>query len=235
MRDPVRVGTNINTRASFTDSDVHDIHTAMWDWGDHTASSGALTETGGSGLVNGNHTYAIAGVYTVTLTVTDNHVNSGQSIFQFVVVYDPSVGFVTGGGWINSPAGAYTPTPSLTGKANFGFVSKYQKGASVPTGQTEFQFQVANLNFHSTSYQWLVIAGAKAKYKGSGTINNGGNYDFMLTATDGQVNNGGGVDKFRIKIWDWGTNAVVYDNQMNDPDDADATDAIEGGSIVIHK
>ena len=32
-----------------------------------------------------------------------------------------------------------------------------------------------------------------------------------------------------------GTNAVVYDNQMNDPDDADATDAIEGGSIVIHK
>jgi hypothetical protein len=160
---------------------------------------------------------------------------SGQAVFQFVVIYDPSAGFVTGGGWIDSPAGAYTPNPALTGKATFGFVSKYQKGASVPTGQTEFQFQVANLNFHSTSYQWLVIAGAKAKYKGSGTINNSGNYDFMLTATDGQVNGGGGVDKFRIKIWDRGTNAVVYDNQMNAPDDANATDAIEGGSIVIHK
>ena len=142
---------------------------------------------------------------------------------------------MTGGGWIDSPEGAYTPDSSLTGKANFGFVSKYQKGATVPTGQTEFQFRVANLNFHSTSYQWLVIAGSHAKYKGSGTINGSGDYGFLLTATDGQVNSGGGVDKFRIKIWDKATEEVVYDNQLTDLDDADATDAIEGGSIVIHK
>jgi hypothetical protein len=49
------------------------------------------------------------------------------------------------------------------------------------------------------------------------------------------VNGGGGVDKFRIKIWDKATEEVVYDNQLTDLDDADATDAIEGGSIVIHK
>jgi hypothetical protein len=159
----------------------------------------------------------------------------GQAVFQFVVVYDPSAGFVTGGGWIDSPKGAYTPDPLLTGKANFGFVSKYKKGATVPTGQTEFQFKVANLNFHSTSYQWLVIAGAKAKYKGSGTVNGSGDYGFLLTATDGQMNGGGGVDKFRIKIWDKTTEEVLYDNQLSDPDDGDATDAIEGGSIVVHK
>jgi hypothetical protein len=82
-------------------------------------------------------------------------------------------GVVTGGGWIDSPSGAYAPNDSLTGKANFGFVSMYKKGASVPTGQTEFHFQVADLNFHSDSYDWLVVnqGGTNAQYKGSGTIN----------------------------------------------------------------
>ena len=42
----------------------------------------------------------------------------------------------------------------------------------------------------------------------------------MLTATDGQIN-GGGVDKFRIKIWDKNNgDAVVYDNQMGQGDDS---------------
>ena len=35
-----------------------------------------------------------------------------------------SAGFVTGGGWINSPVGAYVPDPELAGRANFGFVFK---------------------------------------------------------------------------------------------------------------
>src|SRR5438552_1058717 len=89
---------------------------------------------------------------------------------------------------------------TATGKANFGFVSKYQRGASVPTGETEFQFKAGNLNFHSTSYQWLVISGPKAQYKGEGTLQGvSGTYYFMLTVWDGEVSGGGGVDKFRIK------------------------------------
>ena len=57
----------------------------------------------------------------------------------------------------------------------------------------------------------------------------------MLTARDSQVNGGGGVDKFRIKIWDKTTSTTVYDNQLDDAEDAEATDAIEAGSIVIHQ
>ena len=83
---------------------------------------------------------------------------------------------MTGGGWIDSPAGAYTPDPSLTRKATFGFVSKYKRGATIPTGQTQFQFKVADLNLHLESYQWLVIAGAKAKYKGPGSIDGEGEF-----------------------------------------------------------
>jgi hypothetical protein len=151
-----------------------------------------------------------------------------------LAVYDPSGGFVTGGGWINSPAGAYAADPTLAGKATFGFVAKYQKGANVPVGNTEFQFHVANFRFKSTVYEWLVVAGAKAQFKGSGTVNGAGDYGFMLTAIDGQVN-GGGVDKFRIKIWDKSTGAIVYDNQMGESDTADPVTAVMGGSIVIHK
>lgn len=170
------------------------------------------------------------------VTVTDAKTGSTTVSFQYVVIYDASAGFVTGGGWINSPPGAYAANPALIGKANFGFVSKYQKGQSVPTGETEFQFSAAGFNFHSTVYEWLVIAGPKAQYKGSGTINGAGDYGFMLTATDGSVNGGGGVDKFRMKVWNKTTGAPIYDNAPGS-DDIDTSNQMPlgGGSITVHK
>jgi uncharacterized delta-60 repeat protein len=140
---------------------------------------------------------------------------------------------VTGGGWINSPAGAFVPMPNLTGKATFGFFSKYQNGASVPTGNTEFQFNAGGLNFKSTSYEWLVISGRRAQFKGAGTINGSGSYHFTLTCIDGDKAGGGGIDKLRIRIWS-DTNGLVYDNQLNAPASGDPTTALGGGSIVIH-
>ena len=47
-----------------------------------------------------------------------------------------------------------------------------------------------------------MISGAKAQYQGTGTIDREGNYGFMLTVIDGQVD--GGEDTFRMKIWDEG-------------------------------
>jgi len=232
---PVPVGTLVTATAPFTDPGILDTHTADMAWGDGTTSAATVTELNGSGTATATHTYTTPGVYTLTLTVTDDENASGTCSFQFLVVFDPNAGFVTGGGWIDSPAGAYTADPTLTGKATFGFVSKYKKGATVPDGNTEFQFKAGDLNFKSTSYEWLVIAGAKAKFKGSGTINGSGDYAFMLTAIDGQVSGGGGVDKFRIKIWDKTTGAVVYDNQPLEADDSDAATALGGGSITIHK
>ncbi|MDD1647081.1 MAG: hypothetical protein LUQ03_04305 [Methanomicrobiales archaeon] len=184
------------------------------------------------------------GIYTVCINGKDacNYVSSDGIACYTLVIYDPDGGFVTGGGWIDSPAGAYAAGPTLAGRANFGFVSKYLKGATVPTGQTQFQFKVGDLNFHSSSYDWLVVAGAKAQYKGTGTINHAGNYRFMLTAVDGQLPGGGGTDRFRIRIWEmvndeYGNEieSPVYDNQLGDMDSTDPATAIAGGSIVIHK
>ena len=152
---------------------------------------------------------------------------TGDAVSTYVD-YEPWIGqggMVTGGGWIMSPVGAYTPDTSLSGKATFGFVSMYKKGAAVPTGKTQFNFQVADLNFHSDSYDWLVIAGEKAMYKGTGTINGTGNYGFMLSAVDSDT------DKFRIKIWDKATDSIIYDNGSEGPDGTE----LAGGRIVIHK
>ncbi|MFC2031990.1 PKD domain-containing protein [Chloroflexota bacterium] len=181
--------------------------------------------------------YAAAGIYDGVLSVTDD-MGAQSTDTVMVVVYDPSAGFVTGGGWIESPGGAYPSDPDLTGKANFGFVSKYKKGAEYPSGQTEFRFRVADLNFHGTSYEWLVVAGKKAKFKGEGTINGEGLFKFMLTAIDADVNNSDSfeVDRFRIKIWEENNDNedVIYDNAIGSDDD-NATTEIGGGSIVIHE
>jgi hypothetical protein len=234
--DPVPVNTEISAKAYFTDPDTLETHTALWNWGDGTpGTAGTVTENSGSndGTVEDPHTYTAPGVYAVTATVTDEGGGSDTKAYQYVVVYDPNGSFVTGGGWIMSPAGAYSADPSLTGKATFGFVSKYKKGATVPTGKTDFQFHAAGLTFHSETYQWLVVSGAKAQFKGTGTINGTGSYGFMLTAVDGDINGGGGADKFRIKIWD--DNGVVYDNMQGASDTDEPTTVISGGSIVIHK
>ncbi len=177
-----------------------------------------------------------AGVYEITAEFAGDDLHQASTATALGAVYDPDGGFVTGGGWIDSLEGAYADDPTLTGRANFGFVSKYKKGADVPTGQTEFQFQVADLNFHSDTYEWLVVAGARAQYKGTGTINGEGNYGFMLTAIDAKLTPSTDVDKFRIKIWDKDNDGeIVYDNQMGAADGAEPATAISGGSIVIHK
>jgi hypothetical protein len=220
----VSVNTPVTASADFTDPGSLDTHTAEWDWGDG-ATIGTVTQGPGFGSVSDSHSYTMPGVYTLKLTMMDNDGDfSNQSVYEFVVVYDPEGGFVTGGGWIDSPTGAYMPDPTLAGKATFGFVSKYKKGTAIPEGNTGFQFKMADLNFQSSDYDWLVVTGSDyARFKGNGTINGEGEYNFMIWAGDGEP------DTFRIKIWEedeFGVETVIYDNGSDQP--------VEGGSIVVH-
>ncbi len=229
---PVQSGTPVTATADFTDPGILDTHTGIIDWGDGSSANAVVTEVNGSGSASGSHVYASAGVFAVTLTVTDKDGGVGQSVFQFIVVFDPAAGFVTGGGWIASPAGAYPADPSLVGKATFGFVSRYQNGATTPSGNTEFNFQVGNLHFHSTRYDWLVVSGAKVRFKGSGTINGAGDFAFLVSAVDGALN--GSADTFRMQISDKTTGIIIYDSEMGSGNGAPATTVLGGGSIVIH-
>ena len=224
---------------TFTDAGSADTHICSFQWDDGTADpTVSASPDGGSGACAANHQYTAPGVYTVVITVRDDDGGTATENWM-VVVYDASAGFVTGGGWIDVQKGSYLPDTSLSGRANFGFNAQYKKGATVPTGNTEFQFQVGNLNFHSENFSWLVVSGYKAQFKGTGTINGVGNYDFVLTAYDGDIGGNGqsGYDRFRIVITDHATGNVVFDNRNGASMDMDAANPqnISGGSIVIHK
>lgn len=226
---PVPVNTSVSLNVTTNSSTIA---SAKIKWGD--ASAEQIVNNPASNFTVA-HTYASPGVYTVVTTIIDACGNSSSSYqYQYIVVYDPSAGFVTGGGWINSPVGSYKPDTSLNGKAIFGFESRYQNGATLPAGNTEFKFQVANINFKSTNYEWLIVSGSRAQFKGSGTINGNGNYGFILTAVDGDLKTTPSADLFRIKIWNINTTTIVYDNQYGTSDDGALTTQIGGGSIVIH-
>jgi hypothetical protein len=146
---------------------------------------------------------------------------------------------VTGGGWIESPTGAYTADPALAGRASFGLVAGYKREGALPTGNIDFHLSGARLQFHATAYESLEIEGARATFQGVGTLKGAGEKGsrkagFLVSVVDGQLD-GSGLDRFRIKIWDLDAeNPVVYDTQLGDPDDAGPNTPLGGGSIVIH-
>jgi hypothetical protein len=225
--------------AAFTDPGTEDTHSGHAEW--DTGQGFALADDIAKGARTVSATKALpAGVYTVSLKVADDDGGVDlKTASEYVVVYDPSAGFVTGGGWITSPNGACDATfcTAFTGegKANFGFVSKYQKGATTPSGTTEFVFDAGGLSFKSTSYDWLVVSGPMAQYKGYGSVNgSSADYGFLLTAIDGALDRSNPTDRFRIKIWNRQTGFVIYDNRRGEAENSDASQTIGGGSITIH-
>ncbi len=240
---PVPINTAVSVPVSISDLTTGNSKLKSYTW---TRDGGAATTVNFAAPASVTKSFSqsiaadvAADVDKICVKSTDEWDNVGPEVCVLAVWYDPNAGFVTGGGWINSPAGAYVADNQAAGRANFGFVSKYTKGKTTPTGNTEFQFSAGSLSLSSTALDWLVVSGTKAQFRGTGTINGSGAYDFTLTVIDGDSGpgngNSSGPDKFRIRIWNRVTGGLVYDNQMNAPDDADPTTVIGGGSIVIHK
>ena len=236
------VGKPVSFAGAFVDPSTADAHEARWTFSTSPAGGGRVVEAAGTidpaaRSVSLVHAFAEPGVYAVRLDVADDDRGAGTAdavggLPAYVAIYDQNGGWVTGSGWVTSPAGAYAADPSLTGGATFGINARYRKQDVTPTGPFSFQLAVANLNFASDSYQWLVVDGARAQFKGTGKINGAGSYGFMAVVIDGRLDGGG--DKIRVRIWDGASGAIVYDNQMGAPEAGDAATAIGGGGIVIH-
>lgn len=219
-------GVTLPISSTFTDPGTADTHTATLDCG----TGPAVQSPAPNGTAEGECTFPSPGVYAIQLSVrdddggSDTKLGSGQ-----VVVYDASAGWVTGGGWIPSPAGALASAPTTTGKLTFGFVARYQATSTTPTGSAEFKLSIGKLDFRSTSFDWLVVGDATAHLQGRGTVNGSGDYAFAVVAVDGAS-----ADAIRIRIWNRVTGDVVYDNGAGAPLDASVTTTLGGGSIQLH-
>lgn len=210
-----RINTPLSVSASFKDPDLGDTHRATWSWGDGSKDeAGAVAGENGAGTVSGKHTYRTAGVYTVKLTVTDS---SGKSatVHRTVVVCGPGAS-ISGEGWFISPPEAVKASRGQSGPATFAFLSEYRKDGRRAQGKAILRFSVANLKFESNRFDSVAVNGARIQYRGSGTVNGAGHYQFTLTAVAGP-NPADGKNGLHIRIWhlDPGTNGEVvdYDNQ----------------------
>jgi hypothetical protein len=108
----------------------------QWPWTytinwDDNAPNSTGSATPAPNTFQATHPFNSPGVYTINVCVKDSAGASGCAQV-WIVVYDASAGFVTGGGWIDVQAGSYRTNPALSGRANFGFNSKYKAGASTP-------------------------------------------------------------------------------------------------------
>jgi uncharacterized protein YrzB (UPF0473 family) len=223
--DPIQVGVPVNASASFTDINAR---SANWYWGDGATTKGTISGAD----ITGDHIYEVPGIYTVTAEVIDICGQSGTKQYQYVIITDPDAGFVTGGGIINSPVGAYTANPSMNGKAEFEYVIKYNKDGASLKGNINFRFKPASFKFSGTSYDWLVVNGDEAFFKGKGVVNGNTNVEFIAAMVQGQGKND--PAKFRIRILNAADGSVIYDNQVSDGIDAVAANDITAGAIKIH-
>lgn len=211
----IKVNTSVSVSAAFQDAGVLDTHTAVWDWGDNTTSSGNVTESSGSGTVSGQHVYTQAGFYTLTLTVTDKDGGVDTKQYQYIPVYNTAAGGLTGAGRYTSPAGAYIPNPSTSGQVIFTANAHYV--GNTLTGSSNLIFTAAHMIFTSSSNQWLVVTKPTATLQQTGKINGTGNYTLLISALDGNLPGAGGTDKIRVRIINNASGSTLYDTQLNDP------------------
>jgi PKD domain-containing protein len=237
---PLQAPAAVSLTAPITDPGANDTHTCTINWDDGTTETFAQ-----EGNCNRTHTYTAPGVYTIKVTVTDDDQHSATAS-GIVVVFDPGAGFVTGGGHIDSPAGAYTPDPSVAGKVHFVMQADYPSGSTTPTGNVKVRIQDINLEMDATSLDWLVISpNGEAAVKGSGTMG-GQDVRFIMYGYQGCGGNPApgcqpGSDSFRVVIWPSAQGAnptapFIYDNVPGaDLELADATpQPLSGGNIQIH-
>ncbi len=225
---PVALGTAITLNAAITDT-VSGPYTAEINWGDGQAST--LMNVAGPGLT-APHTYATANSYSIAVKVSRGS-SFGTSSFSPVVVFDPDGGSLEGNGWFNAPLGSFPANPSFAGKVQFESNAKYEKKDNSLKGN--LKVNLPGKDFKASSLSWLTVNGSKALVSGTGTIDNRGSYNIIVSGIDGKIDGKKLPDKVRIKIWDSATGQIIYDNQMDAAINAAPTLVLGGGNINIKK
>ncbi|PTX14919.1 putative secreted protein (Por secretion system target) [Pontibacter mucosus] len=233
-----QVGHQVRTTADFGQFILAEDTGIRWTWGDGSTPSISYTSFG-TGRITGQHTYTAAGIYPVGLDFSESCLkpeNAGYE--QWLPVYDPEAGFVTGAGSLTFAAAPFA-LAQAGGELHFNFNLRYgKKSATAPQGQMSLVLNNRE-RFKSSSMEWLVISGEQAVWAGEGTLNGKGRYGFIASATDA---GGPGItdrgDRLRIRIWDLSRgNVLVFDNYQEGGeilDMASVVPAITKGQVLIN-
>jgi hypothetical protein len=167
-----------------------------------------------------------------------------------LVIYDPSLGYTTGGGWFSWPAG--TTYPELEGvKTNFGFTMKYNKKG---TGVQGSFLLIAHLNdggiillksnavnglaIISKTYPGIASFSGKCVYSRMNAygmvLKEAGNQDFTVYVKDmNEPGTGKDMFWFKTKLAIVGEHPFSLDNNRNGIVDVTEYVLLKGGQIVV--
>lgn len=174
--------------------------------------------------------------YHLQATVVGDHYAGGPDEDVFVV-YDPSLGFTTGGGWFY--------WPGTMEKTNFGYTMKYNKNGTKVQGSLLLirhvgpgaKYRVKSNALYGLSlgeagdptYGWASFGG-KCTYKDPTMVEAEGNHTFVVYVED-HGEPGGGADQFWIEVAD--KDANIIPEMSMDRDAPDHTETLDGGNIVV--
>jgi hypothetical protein len=174
--------------------------------------------------------------YTVQVEVGGGYyTGAGEDV---LVVYDPSLGFTTGGGWFTWPGTADEETGYRGDKTNFGFTMKYNKKATNIQGslllirhlendaiyrvKSNVLYGLALGEDRNVPMGWASFSG-KCTYKEWDWTDPIGNYEFLVYVED-RNEPGTGVDRFWIEVID----GLALERPANE-----SAVEIRGGNLVV--
>jgi hypothetical protein len=171
--------------------------------------------------------------YTVAVAIGGNYYTGSAE--DVLTVYDPSLGFTTGGGWFY--------WPGTSEKTNFGYTMKYGKNATNVKGSLLLIRHLADDEKYriksnaldglaigsDTTFGWASFSG-KATYLAPGMLEAEGNHGFTVYVED-RNEPGSGTD--RVWITTRGKDgSTIPAMSLSEPAPANAV-AIQGGNIVV--
>jgi hypothetical protein len=174
--------------------------------------------------------------YHVQATVVGDYYTSGTDE-DVLVVFDPSLGFTTGGGWFYWPGTAE--------KTNFGYTMKYNKKRTKVQGSLllirhvapAVKYRVKSNALHGLSlgesddpaFGWASFSG-KCTYKDKDWLEAEGNHEFLVYVED-HGEPGKDADQFWIEVR--GKDGSVITEMSLDREAIEHTVTLGGGNIVV--